>query len=251
MRRLDRMVGLVLVAAVLALPGCMREAPARPAAHPSEVEALEGTDVARVTLTPRAVERLGIVTVPLARVDVVRRRMFVGDVVPVPAALESNGGAAAGAAGVPAASASLAVRVDLDDIERGDLDLDDDALMIPSGRPASPVASDAAAADHALVYVVQGAGADLPVGERVQLEIPIASAGGARSVVPYGALLYDVNGDAWVYISTAAGTYQRAPVVVDYIEDDQAVLLDGPDEGTPVVSVGAAELFGTEFGVGH
>ena len=32
---------------------------------------------------------------------------------------------------------------------------------------------------------------------------------------------------------------------------DLAVLTGGPAAGTAVVSVGAAELYGTEFGVGH
>ena len=32
---------------------------------------------------------------------------------------------------------------------------------------------------------------------------------------------------------------------------DYAVLSDGPAAGTPVVSVGVAELFGAEFDVGH
>jgi hypothetical protein len=72
-----------------------------------------------------------------------------------------------------------------------------------------------------------------------------------RRVVPYGALLYDAKGDTWVYVNPAPLDYVREPVTVDHIEGDQAVLTDGPPEGTRVVSVGAAELYGTETGVGH
>ncbi len=72
-----------------------------------------------------------------------------------------------------------------------------------------------------------------------------------RLVVPYGALLYDAKGDTWVYVNPAPLDYVREPVTVDHIEGDQAVLTDGPPEGTRVVSVGAAELYGTETGVGH
>jgi multidrug efflux system membrane fusion protein len=43
----------------------------------------------------------------------------------------------------------------------------------------------------------------------------------------------------------------RERITVDDIEDGRAVLTDGPAVGTAVVSVGAAELYGTEFGVGH
>jgi hypothetical protein len=73
----------------------------------------------------------------------------------------------------------------------------------------------------------------------------------SRRVVPYGALLYDAKGDTWVYVNPAPLDYVREPVTVDHIEGDQAVLTAGPPEGTRVVTVGAAELYGTETGVGH
>ncbi len=72
-----------------------------------------------------------------------------------------------------------------------------------------------------------------------------------RRVVPYSAVLYDPKGDTWVYINPEPLTYVRERVTVDYIQGGQAVLTDGPPEGTPVVAVGAAELYGTEFGVGR
>jgi hypothetical protein len=75
--------------------------------------------------------------------------------------------------------------------------------------------------------------------------------GKKRKVIPYGAVLYDAKGATSVYVSTAANTYVRQPITVDFIEGDRAVLEAGPDAGTAVVSVGAAELYGTETGVGH
>jgi hypothetical protein len=75
--------------------------------------------------------------------------------------------------------------------------------------------------------------------------------GATRSVVPYSAVLYDAKGDTWVYANPEPLAYVRERVSVDYIQGDQAVLTDGPPEGTAVVTVGAAELYGTEFGVGH
>jgi hypothetical protein len=75
--------------------------------------------------------------------------------------------------------------------------------------------------------------------------------GASRQVVPYSAVLYDAKGDTWVYTNPAPLTYVRERVTVDVIQGDQAVLTDGPPEGTPVVTVGAAELYGTETGVGH
>ena len=68
-----------------------------------------------------------------------------------------------------------------------------------------------------------------------------------RKIIPYSAVLYDVDGAAFVYTSPEPLTFVRAAITVDYIEGDQAVLLDGPPSGTAVVTVGSAELFGTEF----
>lgn len=70
-------------------------------------------------------------------------------------------------------------------------------------------------------------------------------------VIPYGALLYDAQGATWTYTSPEPLVFVRAPVQVHSIKGDRVFLTDGPAEGTPVVSVGATELFGAEFGVGH
>jgi hypothetical protein len=72
-----------------------------------------------------------------------------------------------------------------------------------------------------------------------------------RKVVPYGSLIYDPQGQAWIYTSPQDRIFVRHKVDVDYIERDAAILKDGPPAGTVVVSVGVAELYGAEFKVGH
>ena len=72
-----------------------------------------------------------------------------------------------------------------------------------------------------------------------------------RKAVQYGAVLYDAHGGTWVYTSPEPLVFVRHRIIVDYIEEDLAVLSDGPPVGTEVVTVGAAELFGTEFEIGH
>ena len=42
----------------------------------------------------------------------------------------------------------------------------------------------------------------------------------------------------------------RHPVTGEYIEGDRAILLDGPPVGTNVVTVGVAELYGADTGIG-
>jgi hypothetical protein len=82
-------------------------------------------------------------------------------------------------------------------------------------------------------------------------EAQVAPAGLQRRVVPYAAVLYDAQGNTWVYTSPEPQVFVRYPINVDYIDGDRAVLSDGPPPGTQVVIAGAAELFGTEFEIGH
>ena len=64
-------------------------------------------------------------------------------------------------------------------------------------------------------------------------------------------MLYDPQGRTWIYISPQPRTFVRFQVDVDRIEGDRVFLRDGPPLGTVVASVGVAELYGAEFGVGH
>jgi len=72
-----------------------------------------------------------------------------------------------------------------------------------------------------------------------------------QKVVPYSALIYDAGGNTWIYTSPQPRTFVRQKVQVNYIDSNVVVLKDGPPAGTVVVSVGAAELYGTEFKVGN
>jgi hypothetical protein len=75
--------------------------------------------------------------------------------------------------------------------------------------------------------------------------------GKQREVVAYAAVLYDPQGDTWVFTNPEPLVFVRQPIKVDYIENDRAILSAGPPSGTSVVTVGAAELFGAEIGVGE
>jgi membrane fusion protein, heavy metal efflux system len=69
-------------------------------------------------------------------------------------------------------------------------------------------------------------------------------------VVPWSAILHDTTGGAWVYENIAPQQYARRRVEVRRVVNSRAVLARGPAVGTKVVTAGAAELFGTEFGTG-
>ena len=70
-------------------------------------------------------------------------------------------------------------------------------------------------------------------------------------VVPYSSLIYSPMGDVWVYTVKEPHVFVRQVVKVDFIRGDKAFLSEGPPTGTPVVTQGAAELYGTEYEVGH
>jgi hypothetical protein len=69
------------------------------------------------------------------------------------------------------------------------------------------------------------------------------------NTIPYAAVIYDTEGNTWVYTNPEPLTFVRAPIVVDYIEGDTAFLSEGLDSGITVVTVGVAEIYGTETGV--
>ena len=72
-----------------------------------------------------------------------------------------------------------------------------------------------------------------------------------RSAIPYAAVLYGPTGDTWTYTNPEPLVFVRAPIDVVQIQGERAVLSEGPPAGTEVVTVGAAELLGTEYEVGE
>ena len=81
--------------------------------------------------------------------------------------------------------------------------------------------------------------------------IPVETASvrrdGKRKVVPHLALIYNPDGDAFVYTKPKPQTYIRAPVEVVDVVGDRVVLSDGPPGGATIVTLGAAELLATEY----
>ena len=82
-------------------------------------------------------------------------------------------------------------------------------------------------------------------------EVKVKRSNLPRKVVPYSSLIYDPQGNTWIYTSPQPRTFVRHRVDVDYIEDDLVILNEGPAVGTVIATVAVAELYGTEFAVGH
>ena len=78
---------------------------------------------------------------------------------------------------------------------------------------------------------------------------PSGGAPGGK-VIPYAAVLYDAKGATWTYTNPQALVFVRQKITVDRISGEDAILTDGPGAGVAVVTVGAAELYGAESGIG-
>ncbi len=145
MKNKNRFITLVLMFTCILLFGCSEEIKNKEAEHPAEVEEIEGTEFSTITLTDKAIERIGLQTAVVSEM----------------------------------------------------------------------------------------------------LQSPL------RLVVPYSAIIYDPKGQPWVYTNPQPRTFVRYKVNVDYINGEKAYLLEGPPAGTVVAKIGVAELYGTEFKVGH
>ncbi|MEO5818972.1 MAG: efflux RND transporter periplasmic adaptor subunit [Vicinamibacteraceae bacterium] len=113
----------------------------------------------------------------------------------------------------------------------------------------APPSADAATAAVDLYYALANAGGALRPGQRVSVRLPLV-AGSQSLVAPGAAILHDSYGGTWVYEARDAHVFVRRRVSVVDVVGPLAVLDRGPLAGTRVVTTGAAELFGTEFGVG-
>ena len=119
-----------------------------------------------------------------------------------------------------------------------------------NGGDAPPAARLVAVAGTPFKKIVLTQAAATRIGVRTAPTSTKRRASRARTLdVPYAAVVYDPSGAASVYTSLAARTYIRRPVLIDEVSGSTAFLKRGPAVGTPVVVVGAAELFGVETGV--
>lgn len=85
--------------------------------------------------------------------------------------------------------------------------------------------------------------------EKAAERLGIETVSASGNEVPYAAVIYDIEGNTWIYTSPEPLTYVRVSIVIDRIEGDRAVLSESLVSDLNVVTVGVAELYGTETGV--
>ena len=92
---------------------------------------------------------------------------------------------------------------------------------------------------------------DAVAAKRVGLQTAPIRQNGEGKIMPYAALIYDAEGNAYAYTAPEPLTFVRKEIEVDRVDGDSVVLSAGPPAGTEVVTVGTAEVYGTEFEVAH
>lgn len=228
------MTYLLLIAAALTVSACGYSAAAEEEGDgPAKVEAIEDSDLSKVVLQPSAAKRIGLETTAVASSSVDRNLVVPGTVV----ASDGNG--------------SVAVRVTLPGASAASVDASRPARILGLGghedliAPAQAPPPGQAGGDGARYYRLDGATA-VHDGQRLRVQLA-EKGGGQRETVPYSSVIYWIDGGAWVYTQVAPLTFVRAPIVIDEVDGDVAVLKSGPPSGTRIVSVGSSELLGTEF----
>jgi hypothetical protein len=240
MRRDYRLWAAVAILAGLQTAACTQKAEILSEIKPAKVERVQGTELSRLTLTPKAVERLDIKTAAVREEQIgARKRQAAGEVIHRPAAAANDG-------------SKVWVRVAMSPADLRSVAGSQPAQIasladVTGGTTARAIASLNGAKElTALHYAVDQADGFTP-GQRVRVELALSGAA-KRRVVPTSSVLYDAKGKTWVYTSPEPRVFVRHAITVDHIDGDRVVLSDGPAPGTAVVTVGAAELLGTEYG---
>lgn len=255
----------VLIAAGLQIVGRLAP-PAKPAQKiaPASVLKIEGTDLKRLTLRPEAARRLDIKTALVGEGVSELTQQVAGEV-------------------VTADLNAAIVRVELTENELGRVRRDEPAFVLPLAReskagrikalPLSGAIANTLSLDSKVrrikalplkratesgLYAVPGT-IHYEVGtpdhglvgrQLVFVELVRSGGGEKRKTIPYAAVLYDAKGNTWVYTNPEPLVFIRQSIRIDTIAGDQVLLVEGPPVGAAVVTVGGAELLGTEFGVG-
>jgi len=260
---------LVVVAVAVGIPLLGRLAPSARQAKkisPASVSKIEGADLMRLTLLPEAAKRLDIKTALVREETMDPRQQVGGEVVSISPDLKA-----------------AIVRVELTENELIRVRRDEPAFVLPLARDSQaprikalplsgaiantlsldgkvrrikalplkrPTDSGLYAVPGTIHYEVSGADHGLANRQLVFVELALSGDGEKRKVIPYAAVLYDAKGNTWVYTNPEQHVFIRKPIQIDTIVGDEAFLVDGPPVGAAVVTVGGAELYGTEFGVG-
>lgn len=245
---------VIAVLASVVLVSCAPKAAISEKVLPATLEDIDGSDFKRVVLTEKAASRISVQTALVGEATVEPKLRVGGEVVSPMATGASD----------TTAKAVAYIRVRLNNAGSQVVDRGKQAYIVPitGGTDAQSVTASSVEVEDGLfddgedqddlddLYLeIDDDDYDLAVGERFFVDLPLTSGQVSRKVVPYSAVIYGVDGETWVYLNPEPLVFVRQAIVIDYIDGDQVYLVEGPDVGSSVVTMGVAELFGAETGV--
>ena len=131
--------------------------------------------------------------------------------------------------------------------EMGDLAWRPGQSLVKVQPIAAPPTATALASTVDLYYQLPNPDGKLKPNQRVSVQLPL-KVDAEQRVIPWSAVVQDINGGNWIYEKTAERKFVRRRIQVKHVVDSLAVLDQGPKVGTAIVTAGVAEMFGTEFG---
>lgn len=115
----------------------------------------------------------------------------------------------------------------------------------------APPSADPLTSSTHLYYVLQNAQLTFKPAQRVSVTLNNLGNSSKTLTIPWSAIVFDVYGGSWVYTQKSKNTYERNRVFLNHVSGNNAVLSEGPSEGSQIVVNGALELFGVETGFTH
>ena len=97
-----------------------------------------------------------------------------------------------------------------------------------------------------LLYAVPNANETLRPGQSVTVDLP-TGASTERLLMARSAVLWDVNGGAWVYVRASEDSFRRQRVELGQTIGEEVVIARGLDDDDEVVTTAAQSLYGEEF----
>ncbi|TVZ40401.1 hypothetical protein P886_4830 [Alteromonadaceae bacterium 2753L.S.0a.02] len=236
---------------------------------PARFEEIPGSDLKRVILDEKSVQRLGIETGEVSQKNVPSRQLFGGSIVMPVVYQEKKQTTFGGFGGATPSVASfksqpkadpnfLWLQITLSEPEWQRISQEKQIRVIPldtrdgkiSETTAVPAGLPPALDPKRTMLRVYYKIADTQIGyhlhDRVRVEMVLKDDNENHMVVPYDAVHYDSKGKSWVYSNPQQYVFERKPVAINRVVGEFAVLDSGPAIGTSVVTVGAALLYGAE-----
>jgi len=144
----------------------------------------------------------------------------------------------------------------IDQASVGPLNLRPGSKVQVARAVTAPPSANAIAGTVDLFFTLPNIDGKLTPGQRVGVTLTLKEEANDLTV-PWSAVIHDIHGGSWVYVTAAPHAYSRRRVQVRHVHDGQAVLKTesaigmGLRKDMTVIVVGAQELFGTEVGNGQ